>query len=165
LSKPNGSLQILELSGTEYPIGAELDIQNFGTAIQQCHSLKVIDLGELADALMVSILQYGICNHPSIQQLKFCSLHAQYLTEDVVAALRCVLESSTTPQLWALQFHECNLPPTVMQTILESVSGHPTMGSLRIEYCTISERTTVRYDKRSQNASHPPRRKNYAPWS
>jgi Ran GTPase-activating protein (RanGAP) involved in mRNA processing and transport len=134
-------LQVLALRGADaalYSIGSELDIRNVGTAIQQCHSLKVIDLGDMMEALMLSILRDGVRNHPSVEQLILTGLDAQYWTDAMVTALRCVLVSST-PQLWALQFMECDLPGTVMKPLLESLSTHPTVESLRIQYCTISD--------------------------
>jgi Ran GTPase-activating protein (RanGAP) involved in mRNA processing and transport len=144
LSKPHRSLQVLELSGDKYTFRSELDVQNVGKALQQCHMLKAIALGEeLPEALMVSILQHGVRNHPSLQGLRLWEFDESYWTEAVVMAFRQALESST-PQWRELHFYECTLTSTIVQPIMECLSSHPTMDSLFMEYCIVFDIGAIR---------------------
>jgi hypothetical protein len=82
------SLQVLRLeSSAKYCICPDLDAQALGKAISQCHTIKEIELKNISSSLMVSILQYGLINHPSVLKLSLRCSERQDLTAAVAVAL------------------------------------------------------------------------------
>jgi hypothetical protein len=135
LNTPNISLQKLALVNGHSFRGSELDAQNIGRAIRQCRTLQEVDLGpNLCGTLIVSILQYGICNHPSLQRLKLELMVHDSWTADVVAAMLNILDPPIS-QLQSLELEFCNLTHEVTQHIMEGLKNHPTFKTLKMDNC------------------------------
>jgi hypothetical protein len=86
---------------------------------------------------MISILQFGIKNHPTLQRLILREMEPDDFTPAVAVALQQVLESSTP--LRSLQFYSCELCGLVMKPIVQGLMQHPTVQSLHIENCNVSD--------------------------
>jgi hypothetical protein len=146
------ALQVLRFKDTENIVDSDLQAQTVGRAIQQCQTLKEIDLQQVPESWLVSILQDGLKNHPSVQRLSLRFLTSQDLTAPVALALGQVLHSSTP--LRSLQFIECHLPHPVMRPIMEGLWHHPTVESVRIHECPIPDDDAVQALKKFIESSH-----------
>jgi hypothetical protein len=149
------SLQVLRLTGgAENCNCSDRDAQTVSKAINQCHKLKEIDLNKPSQSLMVSILQDGIKNHPTLQKLSMRQVRSQNFTAAVAVALRNVLNSSTP--LRSLQFYDCyNLPRQVM----EGLWRHATVESLHLENCGFSDDDAIEAFE-AMKLNHPMRSSN-----
>jgi hypothetical protein len=140
LKAPNISLQVLRLKYyCGYFLYSDSDASNVAEAIQQCRTLKHVQLGRLPTSLMVAILQCVIWNHPSVQKLSMYQLASQNWHADVLGALQNHSYSSSNSQLRSLEFILCHhLPDEVLQPIMAMIQQHPSVESLQFERCTIS---------------------------
>lgn len=71
-------------------------------AIQQYCFLQVVHLGKLSAALMVAILQNGLCNHPSLQRLRSCKIGAQDCGSGI-AFNAPIQRTQQPPKIWPLR--------------------------------------------------------------
>jgi hypothetical protein len=128
------SLQVLRLTGVGNCNCSDLNTQTIGKAINQCQTLKEIDLGRLSQSWLNSIFQFGLTNHPSVQKLSLRDIKSPDWTATVATAFRQVLFSSTPLQSLQLDLYK---PPHhgAMQDILEGLWYHPTIKSLKIDSC------------------------------
>jgi hypothetical protein len=131
------SLQVLRLEGTDNSIGFDYNAKVTSKAIQQCHTLQEIELSEFPELWLVFIMQRGLKNHTSLKRLILRESELYGFTRAVAVALQQVLESSTPLQ--SLQFHFCEFCASEMEPIVKGLMQHPTMESLHLVDCLISD--------------------------
>jgi hypothetical protein len=146
------SLQVLRLANIDDYTGSNRDATVISKAIHQCHTIKRITFFNLSDSWMVSILQCGLKNHPTLELLSLQGMEPDDFTSAVAVALQQVLESSTP--LRSLQFHHCKLSRLELKPIVQGLMQHPTVYSLHIENCQIPEDVAIQTLKELVESSH-----------
>jgi hypothetical protein len=131
------SLQVLRLSAIQGSICSDLDAHTVARAMQQCHTIKEIYLTQHSSPLMISILQVGLTDHPTLQKLSlnFGRTTPEAWNTAVAEALRQLLNSSTP--LRTLHLAESRLCGQVTQQIVKGLRHHPTVESLSLFGCSI----------------------------